>query len=51
MAFNFEFRIEGLTRAQAEKLLEFIRRLVDFFDATMAGGFAEVGDEDVEPAS
>jgi hypothetical protein len=48
MAYNFEFRIEGITRKQAEAIMESNVMLAEVFRAQIAGGFVEV-DDDQEP--
>ncbi len=50
-AFEFDFRVEGMPREEAEKLLEIIQLLVEVNHAEMAGGFVEASDEDASAAS
>lgn len=42
---QFEFTVTGLSNADAERLMSFIREEIEYYASTLAGGFAEVNAE------
>lgn len=49
MKFHFDFTVTGMTRAEAEALLDFIINESEYYAATVSGGFAEVAEQDDAP--
>lgn len=47
----FDFLVSGLSREQAEKLLEIIKAFIEACKAEMTGGFVEAEDEDASTTS
>lgn len=44
MPFHFDFTVTGLTREQADALLDFINQEVTYYGAELGGGLAEVSE-------